>query len=157
MIIEKLWEFSDLQQGANGTTAIATNIVDRTTNKWDQWDNTERPLWLVVTANTVSGGTSVQVLIYQHTSTTITSGDLLLSGRTVALADASASAQDRGHYLFVVPVMSIFANLQPADRDRYWGVVYNCTGDCTGWYFDAYLLSSAHPPIPTVQVTASNI
>lgn len=157
MIFEKLWEFSDAQPGVNGTTAIATNIVDLTTSEFDEWDNTDVPLWLVVTANTVSGGTSVIIKIYQHSTTTISSGDLLLTSRSILLADASANSRDRGHYLLVVPVMSIFSSVQAADRDRYWGVVYDCTGDCTGWKFDSYIIATAQPPIPTVQVTTSNI
>jgi len=157
MIFEKLWEFSDHQIGVNGTAVIATNIVDWTTSEYDEWKNTEIPLWIVVTANTVSGGTSVAVKVYQHSTTTITSGDLLLTGRDVLLADASASARDPGHYLLCVPVMSCLGSLQTADWDRYFGIVYECTGDCSGWYFDAYILASAHPPIPTTQVLTSNI
>lgn len=157
MIFEKLWEFSDAQAGDNGVPVIASNIVDTTTNKYDQWDNTEKPLWLIVTANTVSGGTSVAVKIYQHSTTTITSGDLLLTGRDLLLADASANARDRGHNLLMVPVLTIFAGMQTADRDRYWGVVYDCTGDCSGWKFDAYLTATANPLIQTTQVTTSNI
>jgi len=157
MIFEKLWEFSDAQIGVNATTGIASNIVDLTTSEYDEWDNMAVPLWIVVTANTVSGGTSVTIKIYQHSTTTITSGDLLMTGAAVLTADASADPRDRGHYLFVVPVMSVFAPIQPADRDRYWGIVYDCAGDCRGWYFDAYIVATAQPPIPTVQVTASNI
>jgi hypothetical protein len=157
MIFEKYWEFSDAQVGVNGTTAVATNIVDWTTSEYDEWVNTAVPLWIVVTVNTVGAGTSVQVIVYQHTATSLASGTALLSGRTLALADASANPRDPGHYLLVVPVMSCLASLQVADVTRYFGIVYSCTGDCTGWCFDAYVLASAQPPIPTVQVNSSNI
>ncbi len=98
MIFEKLWEFSDHQVGVSGTTAIATNIVDTTTSEWDEWKNTEVPLWIVVTVNVASGGTSVKIMVYQHSTTTITSGDLMMTGRDLALADASGST-----YLASIP------------------------------------------------------
>lgn len=157
MIYEKLWEFSNAQALVSATTAISTNIVDLTTSKWDEWKNMAVPLWLVVTCNVVPTGTSVTVSVMQHSTTTITSGDTLLTGRTLAVADMSASVDDPGHYLLVVPIMSCICSLQAADVDEYFGLVYTCAGNCTDGYVDAYILATAHPPIPTTQVVTSNI
>lgn len=157
MIFEKLWEFSDRQVLVSATTAISTNIVDLTTSEWDEWKNMAVPLWIVVTCNVVPTGTSVTVSVMQHSTTTITSGDTLMTGRTFLVADMSASTDDPGHYLFCVPWMSCVGSVQTADVDRYVGLVYTCAGNCTDGYVDAYLLATAHPPIPTTQVTTSNI
>lgn len=157
MIFEKLWEFSDHQVLVSGTTAISTNIVDWTTSNYDEWVNTEIPLWLVVTVNTVFTGTSTKVMVYQHSTTTITSGDLLMTGRDVVAADVSANPRDPGHFLFCVPVMSCLSSIQTADRDRYFGLVYGCTGNCSDGYVDAFILASAQPPIPTTQIVTSNV
>lgn len=158
MIYEELWEFSDAQSMPNNTTGICTDIVDLTSSKYDEWVNMAVPLWLVVTCNTVSStGTRLQIRVYQHSTSTITDGDLLMSGRDIAVADLSANARDPGHWLFCVPWMSLVCNLQTADVDRYIGPVMSATGDCSDGKIDAMLLATTHPPIPTTQVTSSNI
>jgi len=157
MIYEKLWEFSDKQVLVTDTTAVSENIVDLTSDEWDEWKNMAVPLWIVVTCNVVPTGTSVTVSVMQHSTTSIGSGDTLMTGRTFVVADMSASTEDPGHYLFCVPWMSCVGSLQTADVDQYVGLVYTCVGNCTAGYVDAYLLATANPRIPTDQVLTSNI
>ena len=156
MIIEKLWEFSDHQVGVSSTTAISDVMIDTTSDEYKVFHNMAVPLWIIVTCNVVGAGTSTTVKIYQHSTTTLTSGDLLMTGRLMAVADQSVNPRDPGHYLFAVPLMSCLCTLQDADVDRYIGIVYDCDGNCGAAYYDAYLTPN-HPPIPTTQITASNI
>lgn len=152
------WVFSDAQAMPNNTTAVCTNYIDWTTSKWKDWINTPIPLWLVATCNTVpSAGTSIQILFYQHSTTSLASGDLLLSGRAIARADLSADPFDPGHWLFCVPLMSCLASVQAADRDQYCGLVMAGSGDVSTGAIDAWLHIGANPPIPVARPTASNI
>jgi len=157
MIYEELWHFSEKQDLVTDTYAVSDNIVDLTSDEWDEWKNMAVPLWIVVTCNVVPTGTSVTVSVMQHSTTSIGSGDTLMTGRTFVVADMSASTEDPGHYLFCVPWMSCVGSLQTADVDRYVGLVYTCAGNCTNGYVDAYLLATANPRIPTDQVVTSNI
>lgn len=157
MQFEKLWEFSDAQAMPNNTTAVCTNICDWTSSIYVPWINSGVDLWLVVTVNTVPGaGTSLAVLIYQHTTTSIGSGDLLLSGADIAIAKMSANPLSRYHYLLAVPFSACFCGKQNADLKQYFGLVLSATGDVSTGAVDAHL-RVGKPPVPTVQVTTSNI
>ncbi len=160
MIFEKLWEFSDAQDMVNATTAISDNIVDTTTSIYDEWDNMAVPLWIVVTHSALTAtGTSISVKVYTHTTSTITSGDLLFTGPVQLTANMSANARNDGHYLLTLPVQAVMtAAGAMGGLKRYWGLVYTCAGDCSDLgTVDAYILATAHPILPTTQVTASNI
>jgi predicted RecA/RadA family phage recombinase len=153
---DKAWVFSTAQAMPNATQSICTYIFDWTSSELMALKNTEPQLWLVVTCNTVPTGTSLKIEVYQHSTTTITSGDLLMTGRDMAVADMSAKAQDPGHWLFHVPVMSVLGNLQADDVDQYMGIVMDATGNCSDGKIDAWL-QHGQPLIPTTQVLTSNI
>lgn len=157
MIFEKVWEFSDADALPDNTSAIADNIVDTTASAYDEWNNMVVPLWLIVTVNTVGTGTSAVAKVYQHSTTTITSGDLLLTGPILTVANQSASARNDGHYLLVVPVLTIMAAAAAmSGQDRYWGLVYTASGTMTDGSVDAYIAATDHPPIPTTQVLVNS-
>jgi len=164
MIQDANWTFAEAEGMPNDAEDELSGVgdydgyIDWTASKWKDWINTPMPLWLVVTCNTVpSGGTSIQVEFYQHSTTTLHSGDMLLAGRVIALADLSASADDPGHWLFCVPLMSCLCSVQAADRDQYCGLVLKGTGDVSTGKVDAWVHIGANPPIPVARPTASNI
>jgi len=160
-IQDSQWLFSDAQAMPNATEAICSNYIDWTASKWKDWLNAPQPLWIVCTCNTVPGaGTSFQLEFYQHSTTTITSGDLLWSGRDVAVADLSADPQDEGHYLGAVNLAGAFYGIQAADRDRYCGPVLKGTGDVSTGAVDVWLHLGVNPPMwvaPPAVMDASNI
>lgn len=161
MILDSQWVFSDAQAMPNAAEVICTNYIDWTTSKWKDWLNTPQPLWIVFTCNTVPGvGTSIQIEFYQHSTTTITSGDLLMATRIVAIADLSADPFNEGHYIAAVPLLSIMYGLQNADRDRYFGPVLKGAGDVSTGKVDGFLHMGVNPPqyvAPPAIVDASNI
>ncbi len=161
MIQDSQWIFSDAQPMPNAAEAICTNHIDWTSSKWKDWLNTPQPLWVIFTCNTVpSGGTSIQIEFYQHSTTTITSGDLLLATRAVAIADLSADPFNEGHYIACVPLLSVFCGIQAADRDQYAGPVLKGAGDVSTGKVDGWLHIGVNPPLwvpPPAVVDASNI
>jgi hypothetical protein len=161
MILDSAWVFSDAQAMPNNTESICTNHIDWTASKWKDWLNTSQPLWIVFTCNTVPGaGTSICIEFYQHTTTTITSGDLLLTTRAVAVADLSADPFDEGHYIAAIPLLSVFYGIQNADRDRYAGPVLKGSGNVSTGKVDGWLHMGVNPPqwvAPPAVVDASNI
>ncbi len=158
MILDSQWKFSEAQAMPNASESICTNWIDWTTSKYKDWFNTHIPLWVVATCNTVpEAGTSIQIEFYQHSTTTITSGDLLMACRAVAVADLSASADDPGHWLACVPLISILGSLQTADVDQYFGPVLKGAGDVSTGKVDCWLHIGANPPIPVARASSSNI
>lgn len=158
MILDSKHMFADALAMPNNTEAICTNWFDRTTSKYSDWVNSPIPIWVVFTCNTVpSAGTSIQIEFYQHSTTTITSGDLLLTTRAIPIADLSASPDDPGHWICCVPIISILSSIQSADVDRYWGPVLKGSGDVSSGAVDGFLWMGANPPIPVARPTASNI
>lgn len=161
MILDSQWVFSDGQAMPNNTSAVCTNYIDWTASKWKDWINTPVPLWIIVTVNTVpSAGTSIQVVFYQHSTTTISSGDVLLSGRAIAIAALSADPQNEGHVIFCAPLMSCLCTVQAADRDRYCGPVLVGSGDVSTGKVDSWLHIGVNPPVWVPQPAvndASNI
>ena len=143
MIYDVLFEFSDAQSVT--ADAVASYYID-----WETADlNIEvgDPVFILVTVNTApSGGTSAQVVIYNHTTSTINSGTALLTGEDIAIASLTA-----GTVMFC-------ANLPPrADNERYFGVYYNVTGTTTALKVDAQLVMGMPAPLTSTQVSTSNI
>lgn len=162
MIQDSKWTFSDAQAMPNATTAICTNWIDWQSGVNKDWINSPIPLWIIVTCNTVPGaGTSIQVLFYQHTTTTITSGDLLWSGPTITRANLSIDPFNDGHVIAAVPLLTLMAAAQTmSGQDRYFGPVLSASGDMSTGKVDAWLHLGVNPPVyvarPAV-VGASNI
>ena len=156
-MIEKLWEFSDAQSMPNATTAVCTYVIDWTTSILLEMLNSGVELWVVVTCNTVpSAGTSLAVMAYQHTSTTITSGSLLDTGDDRARANMSANATSAKHILYARELSGLLASAQAITATRYFGLVLSGTGDVSTGKVDAWL-QPGKPVIPTTMVVTSNI
>lgn len=150
MILDHNWTFDAATDVSmpNNTTSVLTNYIDWTANKWKDWINTPQPLWLLVVCTAVpSAGTSIQVRFYQHSTSSLASGDLLLSGRAIAKADLSADPDDEGHILFCVPLMSCICTVQAADRDRYCGLVLSASGDVSSGTVRSWLHMGVNPPV----------
>ena len=161
MILDSKWNFELDWDMPDNTTDVCDGYIDWQAGKNKDWINTSIPRWVIVTCDTVpSAGTSLQVLFYQHSGTTLTDGDLLLSGRVIARADLSADPADPGHWLFCVPLMSCLCSVQAADRDRYCGPVLSASGTLTAGVCNAFLWLGANPPVPVARpdiVGGSNI
>ena len=159
-MIEKLWEFSDAQALPSATTVIATKIIDWSAAGSQYLDmmNSGMELWVVVMVNTVPTGTSAVVKCYQHSTTTITSGDLLDTGDIRAVAYMSANAQSIHHILYARELSGLLASAMAFDgtTDRYFGLAYTAVGNCTDGKVDAWL-QVGKPVMPTTQVNTSNI
>lgn len=158
-MIEKLWEFADALAMPNATTAICTYIIDWTANSYVDMAFSGVELYVVVTCNTVPGaGTSLKVEAYQHSTTTITSGNLLDTGADRAIAYMSASAQSKYHWLYVRELRGLLLEAYAFDGtlDRYFGLVLDGTGDVSTGKVDAWL-QLGPPPLPLTQVVTSNI
>lgn len=164
MILDSAWIFSDAQAMPNsGSDAEVecTNCIDLQAAKNKDWINSPIPLWIIVTVNTVpSAGTSLQVRFYQHSTTTLASGTVLLDGRVIAKEDMSVSPKDEGHVLFCAPLLSCLCTVQAADRTQYCGPVLKANGDLSSGKVDAWLHMGVNPPVwvprPAI-VDASNI
>jgi hypothetical protein len=159
MILDSKWIFSDAQAMPNATEVICTNIISWQTAINKDWINTPIPLWIVFTCNTVpGGGTSVQIEFYQHSTTTITSGDLLWAGPIITVANLSASPDNDGHWLAVVPLITLMTAAQAmTTQDQYFGPVIKGAGDVSTGKVDGWLHMGVNPPIPVTRPTASNI
>lgn len=158
-MIEKLWEFSDAQAMPNATTAICDYIIDWTASKFTDMMNSGVELWIVVTINTVSAtGTSLKIEAYQHSTTTITSGDLLDTGGNRAIAYMSANSQSIQHVLYARELSGLLAEAKAFDGtvDRYFGLVMDATGNCSDGKIDAWL-QVGKPKMPIAMVVSSNI
>ena len=160
MIQDANWVFADALAMPSNTTGIPTGYgdfdgyIDWTASLWRDWINTPIPLWIVCTCNTVPTGTSFNILFYQHTTSTITSGDLLWTGPDIVVADLSADPFDPGHWICCVPLMTIMAAAQAMGSGthlRYCGPVMNSTGVNTDGAVDIWLHQGANPPIPVTQ------
>ena len=155
-MIQKLWEFADALAMPNATTAIMTYIIDWTTSEYLEMMNSGVELWVVVTVNTVPTGTSAVILAYQHTTTTITSGDLLDTGDIRVVANMSANAQDIKHVLYARELSGLLASALAVGSDQYFGLAITTVGDCSDGKVDAWL-QVGKPKMPTTQVNTSNI
>ena len=159
MIQDNSWIFQASWAMPNATTDICDNYIDWTASKWKDFINTPMPMWLMVVCTTVpSAGTSIKVEIYQHSTTTLTSGDMLLEGPIITVANLSASAQDDGHVLLCVPMLTLMVAAQTmSGQDRYFGPVLRAAGDCSTGVVESWLHMGANPPIYVSRPTASNI
>jgi hypothetical protein len=167
MILDSKWIFADGESMPNATTGVPSGAgdfdgyIDWTSSKVKDWINSSVPIWIICTCNTVPGtGTSFNILFYQHSTTSLASGDLLLATRDIAIADLSADPLDPGHWICCVPLISILSSVQAADRDQYFGPVMNGTGNVSSGKVDIYLWIGVNPPIPVarpVSVGGSNV
>lgn len=162
MILDNSWILSAAQAMPNGTTAISTNTIDWTSSKWKDWINSPQPIWVVSTIHYTTAdppvGTSIKAEAWQHTSATVTSGDLLGEGPIIALADISNKPDNDGHILWVVPLLTLMAAAQAmGGQDQYFGIVYRAVGDMSKGTINTYLHMGVNPPVAVTRPTASNI
>jgi hypothetical protein len=160
-IQDSQWVFSDAQVMPNAGSIACTNCIDLTSHKWKDWINSPIPLWIIVTCSVVpSGGTSIQVVFYQHSADTLVGGTALLTGRDIAIADLSADPEDEGHLIFCAPLLSCLCTVQAGDRAQYCGPALVGSGDVSSGYVDAWLHLGVNPPVwvaPPALADASNI
>lgn len=159
MIQDANWIFQADWAMPNATTDICDNYIDWTASKWKDFINTPMPMWLLVVCTGVpSAGTSIKVEIWQHTTTTLTSGDLLIEGPIVALANLAADPYDDGSMLLAVPLLTCMQAAQiMGGQDRYFGPVLRADGDCSSGQVDSWLHMGVNPPIYVARPAASNI
>ncbi|RPJ31930.1 MAG: hypothetical protein EHM35_11970 [Planctomycetaceae bacterium] len=156
------WVFSDAQAMPNNVEVVTTNDIDWTASKFKDWINSPIPIWFVFTCNDVpDAGTSIQVEFYQHTARAITDGDLLWAGPVVTLANLSADPFNDGHWLAVVPLITLMtAAMIMGGQDRYMGPVLKAVGDMSTGKVDGWIHMGANPPVyvaPPAIVGASNV
>jgi hypothetical protein len=161
MILDHNWQFDAAAKVAmpSGTTGIITNVIDWTASAWKDWINSPQPLWyIVVCVDVPDAGTSIKVDFYQHSTTTITSGDLLWTGPAITVANLSADPQNDGHVLAAIPLLTIMAAAQAmGGQDRYMGGVLEAVGNCSTGGVRAFLHIGVNPPIWVAPPTSSTI
>ena len=152
-IFQKDWEMP------NAGTDICDYYYDWTASKWKDWINTPQPLWIIVTCTGVpSAGTSIKVEIYQHSTSTLTSGDLLIEGPIVVRANLAADPYDDGHILLAVPFATCMQAAQiMGGQDRYFGPVLRADGDCSSGQVDAWVHMGVNPPVYVAPPSSSNV
>ena len=161
MILDHNWQFDAGVDVAmpNGAQGIITNVIDWTTSKWKDWVNSPIPLWyMVVITDVPDAGTSCCVQFYQHSTTTITSGDLLWTGPVLTVANMSAEPDNDGHILAAIPLLTVMAAaLAMSGQDQYMGGVLTAVGDCSTGGVRSFLHIGVNPPVITARPTASNV
>ena len=145
-IYDALFVFSD-DQLLTGD-AVSTNVLDWDTSDLDIHMGTPQYLNVQVADADFAGGTSLAIQICTHSAAAVGSGTILMLSETFAQAALPAGA----------PLVSMTLPLG-CDRERYFGLYYDDTGEFTAGGIDAWIGSEPIGMLlqPNTQVAPSNI